>query len=169
MISVVEFWLACAGIAGLLVVLAWAGSRRRRVRVKELTAGESLVNHCGNCGYDLTGLAGDVCPECGSDLTLVGRVAPSFRRWQAVPVTARTVIWTVAVTAMAFALAMLGKDFAVPRVQALSVECHWQAITQAFSPTLTRQMRPVDSHFYATLSWQHRRSQSAARPGGQSR
>ena len=82
MAIVVQFWLACAGIAGLLVVLAWAGGRRRRVRVKDLTADESLVNHCGNCGYDLTGLAGGVCPECGSDLTLVGRVAPGFRRWQ---------------------------------------------------------------------------------------
>ena len=125
MITVLQFWLATTAIAALLVVLAWAGSRRRRVRVKELTAGEKLVNHCGNCGYDLTGLAGDVCPECGSDLTLVGRVAPGFKRWQAVPVTARTVIWTVAVAVMAAALFILGSGFAFPRTQPLSVSRTW--------------------------------------------
>jgi hypothetical protein len=30
--------------------------------------------HCGKCGYDVRGLPSDICPECGSNLDVVGRV-----------------------------------------------------------------------------------------------
>jgi len=35
---------------------------------------------CGQCGYFVTGLCGNVCPECGSDLRIVGVVAPGEAR-----------------------------------------------------------------------------------------
>jgi len=36
--------------------------------------------HCGNCGYNVHGLPTSVCPECGSDLDIVGRVHPRTAR-----------------------------------------------------------------------------------------
>ena len=53
--------------------------------------------------------------------------------------TARTVIWTVAVTTMAAALAILGWDFAAPRTQPLSMSRTWTwstgvSIPGPFSP-----------------------------------
>ncbi len=35
---------------------------------------------CGQCGYIVHGLPGSICPECGSDLTVVGLLAPNLRK-----------------------------------------------------------------------------------------
>src|SRR5690606_12021706 len=114
--SAVHFWIAFVGTGVLLVVLAWAGSRRRKLGPKQLAGGNSPAA-CGSCGYDLTGLPGTTCPECGSDLELVGRLSPQFHRWAAVPVTARLIVWTVAVGAMGAGFALVGAGSAIGRVQ----------------------------------------------------
>jgi hypothetical protein len=48
---------------------------------------------CGKCGYDVRGLPGNVCPECGSDLNVVGIRRPGDRE----PLAAgwRLAAWTV--------------------------------------------------------------------------
>lgn len=59
--------------------------------------------HCLNCGYNLTGLAGDVCPECGiaidwdllrNDPELRRRGSPCYlaRGWAVVPRTLATLL-----------------------------------------------------------------------------
>ena len=35
---------------------------------------------CGKCGYNVRGLPSSTCPECGSDLELVGRVPVNRQR-----------------------------------------------------------------------------------------
>jgi hypothetical protein len=49
---IVPLWMPFVAIAGLTAYL-W----RRDLRV--------LPGHCGQCGYNLTGNASGVCPECG--------------------------------------------------------------------------------------------------------
>src|SRR2546426_2343933 len=47
---------------------------------------------CPRCGYDLTGLTGEICTECGAKLRRTGVVTPG--RW---PMTflLRIVLWTL--------------------------------------------------------------------------
>lgn len=43
-----------------------------------------MEEHCGKCGYRLRGARTNICPECGADLTRVGRVEGRqlrLRRW----------------------------------------------------------------------------------------
>ncbi len=124
MASAVHFWIAFFGTGLLLVVLAWAGSRRRKLGPKQL-AGGNYPAACGSCGYDLTGLPGTTCPECGSDLELVGRLSPQFHRWAAVPVTARLIVWTVAISAFAAAMVYIGIKEILPRTQAFDARTTW--------------------------------------------
>src|SRR5205823_12220816 len=48
---------------------------------------------CGQCGYCVRGLAGMICPECGSDLREVGILTPGAAR----PISklGRVVVWTL--------------------------------------------------------------------------
>ena len=57
------------------------------------------------------------CPECGSDLALVGRISPQFHRWAAVPVTARLIVWTVAVAALGGAFFYVAHESSLLRIQ----------------------------------------------------
>lgn len=50
-----------AGVAVLTIVALWAGLGRAAIRRLE-----SLRRRCPHCAYDLTGLEGRPCPECGS-------------------------------------------------------------------------------------------------------
>src|SRR5688572_22334303 len=109
-----HFWLGFIGTGVLLVVLAWAGGRRRRLSSKQVATG-GIAAACGSCGYDLTGLPWTTCPECGSDLELVGRLAPQFHRWTSIPVTARVIIWTVASAAFAGGFIYAAIEYALPR------------------------------------------------------
>ncbi len=38
-----------------------------------------IENVCGQCGYSLQGLPGDICPECGADTRIVGKRRPRRR------------------------------------------------------------------------------------------
>ena len=127
MASAVHFWIAFFGTGLLLVVLAWAGSRRRKLGPKQL-AGGNYPAACGSCGYDLTGLPGTTCPECGSDLELVGRLSPQFHRWAAVPVTARLIVWTVAVGAMGAGLVFIAMQSLLPQRVHFEVTGTWAII-----------------------------------------
>jgi hypothetical protein len=49
-----------ASLAWVPRVPAWIGAARRRLRQRP--------GHCRACGYELGGLEGDVCPECGRGL-----------------------------------------------------------------------------------------------------
>ena len=49
---------------------------------------------CGNCGYCVRGIAGLICPECGSDLREVGIISPGRRRY--IGPAKRMLIWTIA-------------------------------------------------------------------------
>ena len=118
------FWIAYFGTGALLVLLAWLGGRRRRLSPKQLAAGRHPAA-CGSCGYDLTGLPGNTCPECGSDLELVGRLSPQFYRWAAVPVTARVIVWTVAVAALGGAFFYVAAESSLPRRQNFRASAQW--------------------------------------------
>ncbi|MBL8762492.1 MAG: hypothetical protein JNL50_14450 [Phycisphaerae bacterium] len=68
------FWYHVAIVslqaAAFGVMLRWALRERWRVRHS---------HHCLACGYDLTGLVGDVCPECGKSISVPADTCPSSR------------------------------------------------------------------------------------------
>ena len=110
------FWVAYGGCAALLVLGAYWGGRRRRLRPREVVLGAEVL--CGRCGYDVRGLPGTICPECGGDLAEVGRTTPRFRRWAKVPPVLRLVAWTLAVAAVGLlAWGVVWADF-LPRREA---------------------------------------------------
>lgn len=69
-----EDWLDYYAVAiqavGLGVMLRWALRERRRVQHS---------HHCRACGYDLVGLTGGVCPECGGAISAPAGTCPSNR------------------------------------------------------------------------------------------
>ena len=71
---------------------------------------------CGRCGYRVDGLPTDVCPECGSDLNVVGVATPGQRmhrwRWGA----ARIGIWTAALLVVAGLFWVTADQLPLPRV-----------------------------------------------------
>ena len=73
--------VACLTLTILSSVILLAAIRGRRVDDQPL---------CRRCGYDLTGRAGDRCPECGRDLTRprAVRVGHRRRRWGVASVAA---------------------------------------------------------------------------------
>jgi hypothetical protein len=123
-LNVLHFWIVFVATGVLLAVLAWAGGRRRKLSPKQLAAG-GIPAACGSCGYDLTGLPGHICPECGSDLDLVGRLSPRFRLWSNAPVTARVIIWTVAIAGFGAGFMHGALEGALPRQQQLVVHGNW--------------------------------------------
>jgi len=52
----------------IVSVLLWRETAAERAERIHQVAGEALC--CPKCGYNLTGLRGDRCPECGTRLTL---------------------------------------------------------------------------------------------------
>ena len=58
-------------VLGVLAYVVFRGVRRSRGKVSEPS--------CGKCGYAVTGLETMVCPECGSDLRVVGIVTPAMQ------------------------------------------------------------------------------------------
>jgi class 3 adenylate cyclase len=84
-------------LGAVIAVLLW----RRRARM-------DTQSRCGQCGYVVTGLPSFTCPECGSDLRVVGfdRGKPSFRldRRATIQMFGLVVMWTLIYTAAAIFL-----------------------------------------------------------------
>ena len=64
-------------LTGLLVITAivgvvMEGVLRRRDRIASRTPADAYPR-CGQCGYIVHGLSHHRCPECGSNLRIVGR------------------------------------------------------------------------------------------------
>lgn len=76
--SLLDFWPV--GVACLLLLsVAWLMSRRPTYKTRG--AADDAV-YCAACGYDISHLPAETCPECGSDLTAVGRVQARWFRVQ---------------------------------------------------------------------------------------
>lgn len=58
--------LAGGLVMSTLAVTSWGVFYLTRATYKELVRKRVKPGHCGSCGYDMHGLAGGVCPECGS-------------------------------------------------------------------------------------------------------
>ena len=88
----------------IIVGLLWVGivigvlEVERRRRKRNLPA-PSADPACPTCGYLVIGLAGKVCPECGSDLASVGVVRRDDHRTSRV---ARVTLWTILFALPAF-------------------------------------------------------------------
>jgi hypothetical protein len=79
-----------------LVIGVLAAERRRRKRKVSAPSAEPT---CPTCGYVVIGLAGSVCPECGSDLSSIGVIRPDAN--QTAPL-ARITLWTIVFALSAF-------------------------------------------------------------------
>ena len=134
MITPSQFWAIFLCLGGAVLLLAYLGGRRRRLTAREVEQATGPAG-CGRCGYDVRGLPGRVCPECGGDLDVVGRFAPQFRNWQHVPVAARGLIW------VAFVVVLGGTTYR------LAVEMYAPAETR-FSLVNTIRGRPADPYRY---------------------
>src|SRR5437588_12839068 len=77
-------WLLLPIVLGS-AVLQWASRGRTRNKATE--------PRCGRCGYNVTGLPGTICPECGSDLREVGIIWPGARK--SLPRWVRAFGWSV--------------------------------------------------------------------------
>ncbi len=64
----VPIWPWAAALTGVSALLFW---RSRRIAVP---------GHCGACGYDVRGLPGSKCPECGSVASLILAILKRWRR-----------------------------------------------------------------------------------------
>lgn len=102
-------WIAL----GLLVAVAAAVMIRRRFYPPIQSPS------CGRCGYNVTGLAGERCPECGANLTEVGVRMPGDQR----PTgrVMRAVLWTMLVGAVTMLAApRISKMLPYPRMLTVS-------------------------------------------------
>lgn len=124
MLTPTHFWIAFFGTGGLLVLLAYLGGRRRRLNPREVEQAGGPVG-CGQCGYDVRGLPSSICPECGSDLDDVGRLTSRFRKWQAVPIAARLIAWTITLCAVGGGLQLYAIVCALPRERIVRAEGNW--------------------------------------------
>jgi hypothetical protein len=90
-------WYAGAICYAAYVAAAWLFLRWQR---HKSTREEAL---CGECGYPRRGLPGPICPECGSDVNVVGIRRPTW--WNCLSPVARgfslLIGWTVAIAGAA--------------------------------------------------------------------
>jgi hypothetical protein len=111
---------------------------------------------CASCGYNVQGLPSSICPECGSDLDIVGRLTPQFRRWQAVPPLLRAAMWTISVYVLGGILGLiLTFGFSPQRhehrdSQAFYLRNGTEEATIWLDRTVVRTLRPVAQGVYPT-------------------
>lgn len=65
-----DYYAIAIQVAGMGVALRWALRERWRAQHS---------HHCLACRYDLTGLVGDICPECGKSISGPAGTCPSSR------------------------------------------------------------------------------------------
>jgi hypothetical protein len=116
-------WFAL--VIGVLVV-EW---RRRKQNLPQPSADPT----CPTCGYLVIGLAGKVCPECGSDLASVGVLRRDDHRTSP---AARVILWTILFALPAF---LVWRD-AKLRLPIL----YESTVTQTFSGPLSGAYRSME-------------------------
>lgn len=89
-------WMA-SGLAALALICLWIW-RRTWAKGKDGPT-------CGRCGYDVRGLPSSICPECGSDLKVVGIVGPGTVR---AGVGLRALYWTLLMAMISPGVVWLG-------------------------------------------------------------
>lgn len=136
-------WLLLPVLLGAAVLQATLRGRVRHA---------SSEPQCGRCGYNVTGLPGTVCPECGSDLAVVGITHPG--QWVPASRWVRALGWT-AFVALAVLLPLLqvmvelrpylpsvhdatmSRDFGLPESGAyngIELSAHTRAVTRQALP-----------------------------------
>lgn len=66
LISIGVWWVMLAFASGIVIRVAWFGTKVRRARHVDRAEDRRRKNRCPTCGYDLTGLEfHERCPECG--------------------------------------------------------------------------------------------------------
>ena len=122
-----------------LVIGVLAAERRRRKRNVSAPSAEPT---CPTCGYVVIGLAGNVCPECGSDLSSIGVIRPDANRTAPL---ARVALWTILFALPAF---LVWRE-ARPRLPVLNET----TVTETFSGPLSgayksMEVRTIASRWY---------------------
>ena len=142
------FWPVYVALAWLVVQLAYEGSRWRRLN-PTVVPDPGDEARCGKCGYDVRGLPGSICPECGSDLDEVGRVAPSYGRWQKVPRVLRGFVFLLVCLAVALPATAVALQSFVPH-RTVSSQTLSISVTHAHLPggTLTSTIHQVEEIYF---------------------
>ena len=135
-------WFAI--VVGVLVV-----ERRRRKRNLPAPSADPT---CPACGYVVIGLAGNVCPECGSDLASIGVVRRDDNRTAPV---ARLALWTILFALPAF----LVWRHVHPRLPVLSEH----TVTQTFSGPVSGAYRSLEVRTIASR-WHWRNGAALGAP-----
>jgi hypothetical protein len=99
-----------AAIPVLLALLGWLAYRQRGWSVTRVRDEASAEPTCAACGYAVIGLPSHVCPECGSDLRVVGIRTP--RAPDPRPLHVTLTVWLLIV----MGVATLTWDFVRPRL-----------------------------------------------------
>ncbi len=99
------FILALGGFGVIIGLVAFTLGRRSRVRSVSRPC-------CGRCLYAVAGLTSLTCPECGSDLRVVGILTPAMRRptgpWLAI------ILWTLALPVPALVISGVLSSLIMP-------------------------------------------------------
>lgn len=93
-------------IMGFVVILIGAGWLHA-LRIQERAARTPPEPSCGNCGYNVIGLPGHICPECGSDLRQVGVLSGNYSIKLAYKGLFMGLGWTFVVGLLAYASAIV--------------------------------------------------------------
>ena len=91
--------------------------------------GRDAAAECGGCGYDVRALPGDVCPEGGGDLDVVGRLTRWQRRRRTFALPLRLATWTLGVAFVGGLCSLMALNKFVPTVSKQTAEYPASAAT----------------------------------------